>query len=372
MEKSSKRGKIPQQDWPSIISRYEAGETLASIARTYDCSPPAISYIVSRTRARSAVGDSSTAQPVEAPGSGEPQLVKGAIAAADAKDMPDNDLTHTGAPAAAAELPPSETAPTPAAAAAPKSNELKSNESSLPLDSRPLPVSVAASPSRHGQGATQPNGRDPREDEGRFGAAGGMPRPVAGPVAPSSNSQPNGEGRRTLHLSLPQANAPGNVNSPNHPQPGPPAPGNLGFGGDNRHGTENRAPARVPGGNPGFAPPARQSGASASLAGPPANQFGGHGPAPPAEPSPKARDSGVFIDQALRDRINSDIAAFLSAFDAALADDTAESRAGLREATDRLLRAGARTRIELERLEARVPLSSRETGPRPLPVFRSR
>jgi len=50
MEKSNKRGKIPQADWPLIMARYEAGETLASIARTYDCSPPAISYIVSRNR----------------------------------------------------------------------------------------------------------------------------------------------------------------------------------------------------------------------------------------------------------------------------------------------------------------------------------
>ena len=47
--------------------------------------------------------------------------------------------------------------------------------------------------------------------------------------------------------------------------------------------------------------------------------------------------------------------AFLLALDAALAHDTSESRAGLREATDRLLRASAQTRIELERLEARVP-----------------
>jgi hypothetical protein len=51
------------------------------------------------------------------------------------------------------------------------------------------------------------------------------------------------------------------------------------------------------------------------------------------------------------------------AFDAALAADTQESRFGLREATDRLLRAGARTRIELERLEARVPLTPRD-GPK--------
>src|SRR4030081_3218047 len=57
MEKSSKRGKIPQSDWPLIMGRYEAGETLSSIARTYDCSPPAISYVVSRSRARQAGGE---------------------------------------------------------------------------------------------------------------------------------------------------------------------------------------------------------------------------------------------------------------------------------------------------------------------------
>src|SRR5712671_4083233 len=69
MEKSNKRGKIPQSDWPTIMARYEAGETLASIAKTYDCSPPAISYIVSRSRARDA--SSAVAPPVT-----EPQLIK--------------------------------------------------------------------------------------------------------------------------------------------------------------------------------------------------------------------------------------------------------------------------------------------------------
>src|SRR5438552_2552250 len=72
MEKSSKRGKIPQSDWPLIMARYEAGETLSSIARTYDCSPPAISYVISRSRARHPDGE--TARP-PAPVS-EPQLIK--------------------------------------------------------------------------------------------------------------------------------------------------------------------------------------------------------------------------------------------------------------------------------------------------------
>src|ERR1700721_2051894 len=67
MEKSSKRGKIPQSDWPMIMARYEAGETLASIARTYDCSPPAISYVVSRSRGQ---------RPAAPPNGSEAQLVK--------------------------------------------------------------------------------------------------------------------------------------------------------------------------------------------------------------------------------------------------------------------------------------------------------
>jgi hypothetical protein len=86
----------------------------------------------------------------------------------------------------------------------------------------------------------------------------------------------------------------------------------------------------------------------------------------------KGRDGVTFIDRTLRERVDGDISAFLAAFDAALADDTMESRAGLREATDRLLRAGARTRIELERLEARMPLSARDASGYSAPGWRSR
>ncbi|MGC2198571.1 MAG: hypothetical protein WA633_00255 [Stellaceae bacterium] len=78
------------------------------------------------------------------------------------------------------------------------------------------------------------------------------------------------------------------------------------------------------------------------------------------------------MDQALRERVDDDISAFLAAFDAALAQDTVESRAGLREATDRLLRAGARMRIQLERLEARVPLSTRDHSEWTPPTWRPR
>jgi hypothetical protein len=92
---------------------------------------------------------------------------------------------------------------------------------------------------------------------------------------------------------------------------------------------------------------------------------------PPAYPEHNRRNdaengarktASAFIDHELRARVDGDIAVFLAAFDAALGHDTQENRSALREATDRLLRAGARTRIELERLEARRPLPPRDPG----------
>ena len=52
--------------------------------------------------------------------------------------------------------------------------------------------------------------------------------------------------------------------------------------------------------------------------------------------------------------------------------DIHPGRTELREATDRLLRAGARTRIELERLEARAPLPTRDKIGQTAPLFRHR
>ena len=45
-----RRGRIPQSDWPTILSRYSAGETLSAIARDYHCTPGAISYIIRKAQ----------------------------------------------------------------------------------------------------------------------------------------------------------------------------------------------------------------------------------------------------------------------------------------------------------------------------------
>jgi hypothetical protein len=327
MDRSSKRGKIPQQDWPSIIKRYEAGETLASIARTYDCSPPAISYIVSRSRAREAITEGAVPG---ANGSPEPRLVKG-----QANDLPMAEVSLGGQAGG-------DTSVENAAAEGSHPAEGSWTEQQQPQP-RHAPNDAADrsdlrkdAPMREGNGATERHDRVQRYvpplNEG-------TPPPTFGPAAALPQ---NGEPRRTLHLSLSQ-------DGPHHADPqhqDPPGP--------NMSGSGERLATRPPGNQLHSV-----------------NQPGRHGPtqyAPGANGGPinmmtephRAKDGGAFIDQALRERVDGDITAFLAAFDAALADDTVESRAGLREATDRLLRAGARTRIELERLEARIPLPPRD------------
>lgn len=42
------RGKIPHAEWPKIARRIGSGESLAAVARAYECTPPAIRYIVQR------------------------------------------------------------------------------------------------------------------------------------------------------------------------------------------------------------------------------------------------------------------------------------------------------------------------------------
>jgi Meckel syndrome type 1 protein len=405
MEKTSKRGKIPQQDWPSIISRYEAGETLASIARTYDCSPPAISYIVSRTRARGSSAEVAGPR-TDMLTATEPQLVK-AQGSLPIDEMADAESMH--ALVVKTKTPTPVEVNTPASAGA-KTLPLGEAKTQVPVEGK-TPALIEALPSAPAQGvqsgvaersadtpnpagkeamAIQPSSLHPEpadpvvkddrtvqhNDEAsrdtRSAAVEGTRGANAVMRTPESTVGSQTGERRTLHLSLPQSNgaAPAPAHTPPQNTPGsqPTAQHAATFG----HALDGRPGPHPQGGQPGSPPPPRQR----SLPPQPyasANVFGAvRDPAGAPDQSLKARDNGGFIDRALRERIDEDIAAFLAAFDAALDHDTSESRTELREATDRLLRAGARTRIELERLEARIPLGSREASPRSFPAFRPR
>jgi hypothetical protein len=296
------------------MARYEAGETLASIARSYDCSPPAISYIVSRSRARGVAPNAVGSRAV----SSETQLIKsqGVEALAGESGVPGAASTLVGE-LGLTDL--SEVGPgvaVPPVLGIPRGQVIISDTTSLGGSKR---LDEHAHSEREDVSEGK-NGRDARSSE-----------PIDEPM---QDRRP----QRTLHLSphREDAVAPepyhhesrGGSLSGSHtgPDPGPD---------DRDRGRSDRDEVGRP--------PPLGNGSQARFA---------HEPR-------SGEEGSIFIDNALRQRVQGDIAAFLAAFDAALNRDTSETRDELRRATDRLLRAGARTRIELERLEARVPLPLR-------------
>lgn len=50
MKGATTRGKIPLSDRPTIVARYESGESIASISRSFGCTAPAIRYLIKRTK----------------------------------------------------------------------------------------------------------------------------------------------------------------------------------------------------------------------------------------------------------------------------------------------------------------------------------
>jgi hypothetical protein len=362
MEKSSKRGKIPQSDWPLIMARYEAGETLSSIARTYDCSPPAISYVISRSRARHPDGETAR-QPTSPTPAGEPQLIKAANgdAAIGGIGRPQPAVPEAAPPALSpAEPPRGETPPVHSQPIAPPV---------LPAGDRRIDIRP-----RDGNGFARPVGGE-REPQPSGPFTRSAPPPAPRPAVPNHPVGPaNGDPRGRLHLSLGNGSPAHNgapALEPRQPErpyaPAAPQPGPQGAG---ERGPWSPAPPQQR--SPGPADQTRYGPASTSSPeSARTDQPGGYGRGD-GHPAQRKDGNSTYIDQELRTRVDGDIAAFLAAFDAALAEDTQESRAALREATDRLLRAGARTRIELERLEARMPLPPRDGGRQNVPVWRQR
>ncbi len=200
------------------------------------------------------------------------------------------------------------------------------------------------------------------------------PPPAPRPAVPNHSAGPaNGDQRGRLHLSLGNG-APANNGSPALDSRPPERPYAQGAPQPPLHAAGERGPwsPAPPQRNPG---PADQTRYGPASNGPPeparTDQPAAYGRGD-GQPAQRKDGGGSYIDQELRARVDGDIAVFLAAFDAALLQDTQESRAALREATDRLLRAGARTRIELERLEARMPLPPRDVARQSEPAWRQR
>lgn len=72
-----RRGRIPHSAWPQILQRHRAGATLSELAREFDCTPSAISYIVRKAEAMERRPAEEPAQERLAQGAGEPDDATG-------------------------------------------------------------------------------------------------------------------------------------------------------------------------------------------------------------------------------------------------------------------------------------------------------
>ncbi|WP_353859257.1 hypothetical protein [Azospirillum formosense] len=193
-EAPKKRGRIPQSAWPQILERYRSGVTLSAIAREFECTPSAISYIIRKAEAASEkdapvedgavtddvaeapAGDAMAEEPPPAPAPEAvpeaPAPVKPARRAAAPAPAP---AAQTAAPAAApAAVQAATSQPAPAQPSAPVQTEtLRLNRPESQPAPQPAPVQPAAAPA---QAAAQPATAAATTDANR--PAGTNPPPV--------------------------------------------------------------------------------------------------------------------------------------------------------------------------------------------------
>ncbi len=184
-EAPKKRGRIPQSAWPQILERYRSGATLSAIAREFECTPSAISYIIRKAEAaneavgekdvpaeegtasdaaaEAPAGDAMAEEPPPAPVAAPeaPAPVKPARrAAAPASAPAPAPAAQTVAPAAAPTAAP-QPAPVPPAAPAQtetlRLNRPEAQPAAQPAPAQPTPVQPTAAPA---QAAPQPASAD--------------------------------------------------------------------------------------------------------------------------------------------------------------------------------------------------------------------
>lgn len=214
-ESPKRRGRIPQSAWPQILERYRAGATLSAIAREFECTPSAISYIVRKAEASGALpaGEGAAAEAADADGAAmEGAAVEGAEprseqAAAPVEAVVDAQPQAQPAPRPEPRPAPRRAAPTPAAAPAPAPVEARPAAEAAPAPTA-APAAPAAAPAHQPKQRLElPRAevREAREAQraealrAEAAAAAPAPQPVpAAPVpAPAQDATPRTPGQPT-------------------------------------------------------------------------------------------------------------------------------------------------------------------------------
>jgi cold shock CspA family protein len=90
--------KIPESEWGAVVERRERGESVASIARAYACSPALVYSVLSRSKTvpATAISQSCTAaaQPEELAGRSEPDTLQQEALSPSAEDETAGELTQ--------------------------------------------------------------------------------------------------------------------------------------------------------------------------------------------------------------------------------------------------------------------------------------
>ncbi len=175
-----RRGRIPQSSWPRILEMYKGGATLSAIAREFECTPSAISYILRKAESGGADGGADTSHDEGAGGSDRPA---------------------TEAPARQA-APPPERAP-----------ERRPEQQDLPMrEARPerqerRPLTMGANgPHPQAPARSEGEGRrpDPHPAEGRAAGAPQQARPPEIRHSDGRSGDPRPEGRQDARPQRPQ------------------------------------------------------------------------------------------------------------------------------------------------------------------------
>lgn len=176
-ETPKRRGRIPQSAWPHILERHRAGATLSAIAREFDCTPSAISYIVRKAEAAGiAPSEASAAAPESGPAAEGGAEIQGGTDAPP-PEIPAGPAGGEPHPQVSAETPTGEAGATPPEEAAQPSGQAEPK-------TEPAPIRLRRRESR-GEGGLL---RAPKREQGEGQPV--APRP-AEPPRDAQQAQPS-------------------------------------------------------------------------------------------------------------------------------------------------------------------------------------
>ncbi|AWJ82907.1 hypothetical protein TSH58p_04870 [Azospirillum sp. TSH58] len=166
-EAPKKRGRIPQSAWPQILERYRSGVTLSAIAREFECTPSAISYIIRKA---------------EAAGEKDAPVEEGAVTDAAAEAPAGDALAEEPAPAPVAAPAAAPEAPAPAK---PARRSAAPAPAQAPQPAAPAPAPAAVVPAAAAQPAPAPAPAPAQTETLRLNRPEAQPAAQPAPVQPA-------------------------------------------------------------------------------------------------------------------------------------------------------------------------------------------